>query len=200
MYLSAMEVVLSIAIGISLAAACGFRVFVPLFIVSLCSYFDIGVEWLGEDFAWMGQLPALLSFGIASLLELAGYYLPVVDNFLDSIAIPLAAVAGTLVSMSTMVELDPLLKWSIALIAGGGLAGVIKGLGAKTRLISTATTAGLGNPAVSTAETGAAIFVSLLAWFIPLMAFGFILILIYLLFRGVRRVASRRKKSSDLTH
>ena len=98
-----------------------------------------------------------------------------------------------------MVELDPLLKWSIALIAGGGLAGVIKGLGAKTRLISTATTAGLGNPVVSTAETGAAIFVSLLAWFIPLMAFGFILILIYMLFRGVRRVASRRKKSSDLT-
>jgi hypothetical protein len=194
-----MEMILSIAIGVSLAAACGFRVFVPLFIVSLCSYFNIGVEWLGEDFAWMGQLPALLSFGIASVLELAGYYIPVVDNFLDSAAIPLAAVAGTLVSMSTMIEMQPLLKWSIALVAGGGLAGVIKGVGAKTRLISTATTAGVGNPVVSTAETGAAIFVSVLAWFIPLLAFGLIIVLIYLLFRSFRKIARRKKKRAETT-
>lgn len=182
-----MEWVVSIILGIGLAAACGFRVFVPLFIVSLFSYFDLGGMDVGESFQWLGSLPAIITFGAASLVELFAYYIPYVDNLLDTLAIPLAAIAGTLISLSTMVELDPLLQWSIALIAGGGLAGLIKGTSAATRLVSTAATGGAANPVVSTAETGASVLMTVLAWFIPLAAIALLIILLYLVFRYMYR-------------
>ena len=181
-----MEIIISILLGVGLAAACGFRVFLPLFILSGLSYFGIGVDWLGHEFLWMSTLPAMISFGVASLIELIGYYVPFVDNLLDTIAIPLAAIAGTLVSLSTMVELQPLLKWGIALIAGGGVASIIKGVGAKTRLLSSATTAGLGNPIVSTAETGASLIVTMLALFIPVFTFVLIVVFLFILIRKFR--------------
>jgi hypothetical protein len=178
-----MDWIISVVLGIGLAAACGFRVFVPLFIVSLFSHFDIGGLGVNESFEWLGSMPAVLTFGAASLVELFAYYIPYVDNLLDTLAIPLAAVAGTMISLSTMVELDPLIQWSIALIAGGGLAGLVKGTSAATRLVSTTTTGGLGNPVVSTAETGASVFMTVLAWFIPLLALLFIFILLFFAFR-----------------
>lgn len=197
------EILLSIALAIGLAAACGFRVFLPLFAVSLMSYLDFGTFGLADHFEWIGSLPALIAFGGASLLELAGYYVPYVDNLLDTIAVPLAAAAGTIISMSTLVDLDPLAQWSIALIAGGGLAGLIKGTGAATRAASTATTGGIGNPVVSTVETGASIGMILLAVFVPIMALIAIVLIIYLLYRAIKRLRrtlrARQKPEHTLT-
>ena len=186
------ELIMSVVLAIGLAAACGFRVFLPLFAVSLMSYFDVGTFGLSENFQWIGTMPALITFGGASLLELAAYYIPYVDNLLDTIAVPLAAAAGTVISLSTMVDLDPLAQWSIALIAGGGLAGLIKGTGAATRAASTATTGGLANPVVSTVETGASIGMILLAVFVPLFALVAVGVILYLIYKTVKRL--RRKK------
>jgi len=121
-----MELVLSICLGIGLAAACGFRVFIPLFLASLLSYFDMGTFGITDSFEWIGSLPALITFGVASLVEIFAYYIPFVDNALDTIAVPLATISGTLITLSTMLELEPLVQWTIALIAGGGIAGLIQ--------------------------------------------------------------------------
>ncbi len=189
------KTIMSIILAVGLAAACGFRVFLPLFAVSLMSYFGIGTFGLAEQFEWMGSIPAMTAFGGASLLELAAYYIPYIDNLLDTIAVPLAAVAGALISMSTMMDLDPLAQWSIALIAGGGLAGLIKGTGAATRAASTATTGGLANPVVSTVETGASIGMVALSVFVPVMALIAIVVILYLLFRAIRSLKRKIRKS-----
>lgn len=182
-----LEIIISVLLGIGLAAACGFRVFLPLFIVSLFSHFGFGNFGLSESFDWLGELPAILTFGGASLVELFAYYIPFVDNLLDTIAVPLAGVAGTLISMSTMIEMDPLWQWSIALIAGGGLASLIKGSSAATRAISTVTTGGIGNSVVSTAETGASLVMTVLTWFLPVIGFIFLVILLFLFYRIFKR-------------
>ncbi|UNY98654.1 DUF4126 domain-containing protein [Zhouia spongiae] len=179
------ETVISIFLGIGLAASVGFRVFLPLFALSLASYF--GMWELNDSWQWVGSLPALVTLGVAMLFEIFAYYIPFVDNMLDTIAVPLAAVAGTAVVVSTASNLDPIVTWSLAIIAGGGTASAIKGMSSATRLTSSATTAGLGNPVVSTVETGGSVIMSLLSIFLPVVSFVAVLILLYTLYKISKR-------------
>ena len=162
------ETVLSICLGIGLASASGFRVFLPVFALSLASYFD--VIPINDSWLWLGSLPALLSFGVAMIFEILGYYIPFIDNLLDTIATPLAAIAGFVVMASTLVDVSPTVTTILAIIAGTGCATAMQGLTTTTRLASSVKTAGLGNPIVSTAETGTAITLSSLANFLPIVA------------------------------
>jgi hypothetical protein len=162
------ETLLSIFLGIGLASASGFRVFLPVFALSLASYFNIIP--LNESWAWIGSLTALISFGVAMIVEIFGYYIPFIDNILDTIATPLAAIAGFVVMSSTLVDLSPIMTTILAIIAGTGTASAMQGLTTTTRLASSVKTAGLGNPVVSTAETGTAITLSTLAIFLPIVA------------------------------
>lgn len=132
------ETIISICLGIGLAASAGFRVFVPLFVLSLATHY--GYVPVGESFTWIGSQAAMICLGIATVVEIFAYYIPFVDNLLDSIAIPLASIAGTIVMASTLVDLDPMLTWGLAIIAGGGTAAALNTATAKTRLASTATT------------------------------------------------------------
>jgi hypothetical protein len=171
-----METFISICLGIGLAASVGFRVFLPLFSLSLSSYFNL---WeLNESWLWLGSLTALITFGVATLVEILAYYIPFIDNALDSISIPLAALAGTAVMMSTMVDLSPMISWSLAIIAGGGTAAAISGSSSVTRLASTTSTGGVGNPIVSTIETLSAILMSVVSIFLPVLAIVFVIILL----------------------
>lgn len=175
-----METFISICLGIGLAASVGFRVFLPLFALSLSSYFNV---WeLNESWLWLSSLTALITFGVATLVEIAAYYIPFIDNLLDSISIPLAALAGTAVMMSTMVNLSPIIAWSLAIIAGGGTAAAISGSSSVTRLTSTTTTGGLGNPIVSTIETVTAFFMSVISIFLPLLAIAFVIIILFVIY------------------
>src|SRR5207247_11030604 len=120
-----MRPLLSFLVGIGLSAACGFRVFVPLLVVSIASY--TGHLHLSSGFEWMGSTAALIAFAPATALEIAGYYVPWVDNLLDTIASPAAVIAGTLITASLVAGMRPLLKWALAVIAGGGVAGLVRG-------------------------------------------------------------------------
>lgn len=180
-------IALSIMLGIGLAAACGLRVFLPLFMASLFTHFNVAGIGLNESFAWMGSWPSMIALGIATIIELVSYYIPFVDHALDAVAVPLSSVAGTLVAMSAFTDMDPLYSWGLALIAGGGLAGLVSTGAAATRLASTASTGGLGNHVVSTVETGGAITLSLLAWFLPVLAITVVLILLYIMIRLLLR-------------
>ncbi|HPJ51618.1 MAG: DUF4126 domain-containing protein [Flavobacteriales bacterium] len=183
-----MDWLISIALGVGLAAATGFRVFLPLFVVSLLAHLGLGGFAVNEDFAWLGSLPAVIAFGAATLVEVLAYAFPFVDNLLDTLAVPLAAAAGTLIALGTMVDLPPLVLWSVALIAGGGMAGAIKGGAAATRLASSVKTAGMGNPIVAVLETGMSVLLTVIALVLPLLALVIVATLAWQLVRWVRRL------------
>src|SRR5579885_1786957 len=145
-----MDTLLGICLGIGLSAACGFRVFVPLFVMSIASL--AGHLTLAPGFEWIGTYPALTAFGVATFLEISGYYIPWVDNLLDTVATPAAIVAGTIVMASSVSDMSPLLKWALAIIVGGGVAGTVQTATTVTRLASTATTWGLANSIIATVE------------------------------------------------
>jgi len=176
------EHIVSICLGVGLAAAAGFRVFLPLLVASIAGY--LGVLPLNEHWEWIGSTPAILVLAVATFVEIAAYFIPWLDNVLDTIAVPLATVAGTAVMMATVADLSPLMTWTLAIIAGGGTATAIKsGMGA-SRLASTASTAGVANPVIATFETGAATMMSMAALFFPFLAIIFAL----LFFLGIRKL------------
>jgi hypothetical protein len=193
-----MDTLLSVFLGVGLSAACGFRVFVPLLVMSVASL--TGQMTLSPEFEWIGTYPALAAFAIATIFEIAAYYIPWVDNLLDTVAIPAATVAGTIVMASAVSELSPFLKWALAVIVGGGVAGTVQGFTTITRIASTATTGGLGNPVVSTVEAGGSLLMSILAIAVPVLAVigaAAIIIIawrkIYLWFAGRHRLEPRHE-------
>jgi hypothetical protein len=187
-----METFLSILVGLGLSAACGFRVFVPLLIASLAA--RTGHLQLAAGFQWMSSDLALIAFGVATALEIGGYYIPWLDHALDTLATPAAVVAGTLVSASVITDLDPFLRWTLALIAGGGIAGLVQGGTVVARAASTATTGGLANPLVATTELTGSVTASLTAVVVPLLGLALLAMAVFLWIRWwlARRAATRQ--------
>jgi hypothetical protein len=192
--MSDLDLALSIALGVGLAAATGFRVFLPMLVVSAAAY--TGYLPVGENFAWLGTPGALIMLGVAALVEILAYYIPGVDNLLDTLATPAAVVAGTLVSAAVITDLPPMLKWTTAIIAGGGVAGLTQGVTALLRAKSTVLTAGVGNPVIATAELGGSLLVSLLALAAPLVALLVVIVFLWLAMRLIRRIARSASSSS----
>lgn len=188
---------LSAFIGIGLAAASGFRVFSPMFAVSLASH--MGWIPMGDNFEWLSGLPTLITTGVATVIEILAYYIPVVDNFLDTITIPLATVAGSVLFASQFMELGTFPQWALALIAGGGTAATIASGFAGTRAASTATTGGIGNNVVATTETAGAGLMSVLAIFLPVIGFiAAIALLVVVIFFG-RKIWRKMKAYNSET-
>jgi hypothetical protein len=183
--MSGVDTAISIALGVGLAAAVGFRIFLPLLIASIAAY--TGHLRLDENFAWLGSVTAITMLSVAAVVEVLAYYIPTVDNLLDSITTPLALVAGTVVSAAVIADLPPLIKWSTAIIAGGGVAAITQGVTTLVRAKSTAFTAGIGNPVVSTVEMFAAVIVALLALLAPLVALALVVAVCWITVRLVRR-------------
>jgi hypothetical protein len=186
------ETIFSILLGIGLAASVGFRIFVPLFALSIASYY--GLIPLNENWQWVGSIAAMITLGIATIVEIAAYLIPWLDNLLDTIAVPLAAIAGTAVMLSTMADVDPVVTWSLAIIAGGGTATAIKASTSTTRLASTATTGGIANPIVATVESGTSIVLTLVAFVAPVLAIVLVLIVLWLLFKVFKWFTPKKKK------
>ena len=184
--MSDLDLALSIALGVGLAAATGFRVFLPMLVVSVAAY--TGYLPLGESFAWLATPSALIMLGVAAVMEILAYYVPGVDNLLDTLATPAAVVAGTLVTAAVTTDLPPMVKWTTAIIAGGGVAGVTQGVTALLRAKSTVLTGGIGNPIIATAELGGSLLLSLLALAAPLIALFVVIVFLWLAFRLSRKV------------
>ena len=173
------KIILSLVMGLGLSACCGFRVFVPLLAASIAT--KMGVLHLGGGFQWMSSTTAIVCFGAATIFEIAGYYIPFVDNILDTVTTPASVIAGTLLTASAIIpDLDPMLKWGLGIIVGGGSAGIIQAGTALTRATSTATTAGVANPVVATIEHILAIAGSIFSIVIPFIIAGIVCVLILL--------------------
>lgn len=189
-----MEFALSLCLGIGLAAACGFRVFVPMLGMSVASM--AGHLQLSSGFEWIGTPPAFVCFLAATSLEIVAYYVPWLDNLLDTIASPAAVVAGTVTLAATLAptpmatEMSPLLRWSLAFIAGGTIAGIIQLSTVTLRGTSTVTTAGLGNFVVSTLELILSVVTTIFAIALPVLC---LIVVVPVTAYLVRRRFVRRK-------
>lgn len=179
-----MDTVVAILVGIGLSAACGLRIFVGLLGASLAA--AAGYLDLATGYEWIGSTPAIIAFSIAAIIEITAYYVPWLDNLLDAISTPVAVIAGTLITASVVTEITPFLKWTLALIAGGGTAGILQGGMSAVRGISTLSTAGFGNSVVSTSEWVASATMVILTILAPLVAIVFLVWIGLILFRKLR--------------
>jgi len=186
-----LETLLSVLIGIGLAAACGFRVFVPFLVVSIAAM--SGHLELSGGFEWLATWYALTAFAVASALEIASYWVPWLDNMLDTISTPAAIIAGTIVTASVVTDMSPFLRWSLAVIAGVGVAGVVQSATVALRAASTATTGGIANPVVSTAELGGSVVASVLSIAAPVIAVSLVALTVFIIVTRIRRVARLRR-------
>jgi hypothetical protein len=190
-----MELALSILLGIGLSAACGYRVFVPFLVLSIAA--TSGHVTLTHGFEWIGTPYALAAFAIATGLEVTAYYVPWLDNLLDAVSTPAAVVAGIVITASVVGDVSPFLKWTLAVIAGGGVAGAVQATTVAVRGASTVTTGGVGNPVVSTGELGGSVVTSVLSVLVPVVAVALVVVLLVIVLRFVRGLRrSRRERLS----
>jgi hypothetical protein len=194
-HMTGTDLALSIALGIGLAAAVGFRVFVPMLVLSIAAF--SGHLHLSSGLEWLGTAPAILMFAIAALLEVLAYYIPGLDHLLDTVAAPAALIAGTVAAAAVMTDLPPILKWATAVIAGGGAAGITQGLTSLLRVKSAVLTGGLANPVVSTGELGGALALSLLALAAPVIAVAVVAAFCWYGVRAARRLLRGRAAGTD---
>jgi uncharacterized protein DUF4126 len=186
------ELFLGIPVGLALSTAAGLRVFVPLLLTSLAA--RAGYVPLSPGMSWIGSDAALLAFATATVAEVAAYYVPWLDNALDTLATPTAIMAGVITTAAVTPELSPLLRWTLAIVAGGGAAGLVQGGTALLRLKSSTFTAGTGNPVVATGELVGSVVLSVLGLMAPLVALALVMILLAVLARRVgQRLRARRR-------
>lgn len=191
--MSELDLGVSIALGIGLAAATGLRLFLPMLVVSAAAY--TGHLPLSDTFAWLATPAALVLLSVAAVAEILAYYIPGLDNLLDTLATPAAFVAGTIISAAVFTDLSPMVKWAAAIIAGGGIAGLTQTTTAVLRAKSTLLTGTLGNPVIATAEVGGSLLISLLALAAPLLTLIVIIVLLWLGFRWFRQTSRRPRPS-----
>ena len=171
--------------GIALSSAVGFRIFLPFLIAAIAT--KLGIVSVAQDFVWLSSWPALAVLSAAALSETLAYYIPMLDHALDVIGAPAAVIAGTLLTASMVVGMDEWLRWSLALIAGGGVAGALHTTMASIRGASTATTAGLANPIVATGEALGATATAVTALVLPLVVVVVAIIAIVVMSRVIVR-------------
>ena len=164
-----------------------------MLVVSIAAY--SGHLPLSDNFAWLATPAALVLLSVAALAEILAYYIPGLDNLLDTLATPAAFIAGTLIAAAVITDLPPMVKWAAAIIAGGGIAGLTQTTSAVLRAKSTVLTGTLGNPVIATAEVGGSLLVSLLALAAPLLTLVVIIVLLWLGFRWFRQLSRRPRPS-----
>ena len=192
-----METILGLCIGIGLSAACGFRVFVPLLVMSVASL----MGWFEpmKGFEWLAMPSVCIALAVATICEITAYYIPWVDNALDTISTPAAMIAGTLTTMAVSSgEMSQFASWAAAIIIGGGTAGAVQMSTVAVRGLSTATTGGIANPVVSTGEWIGAFLLSILSLLVPVLVVIVVLIMVVWGVRWVRRKKQESMNSSTV--
>ena len=191
-----LELVTAVLVGIGLSAACGFRVFVPLLGASIAAH--SGYLQLSPEFSWLGSTPALLAFALATILEFGAYSVPFLDHLMDAVATPAAVIAGTLLMASLLGEASPFLRWSLAIIAGGGAAGLVQAGSVMARGSTAVMTGGFGNLVVALLEFAGAAVMTLLALLVPVLAVIGLVIGLLMVRALVRRSRTKNNLSKPL--
>ena len=184
------QILLSLSLGLGLAAACGFRVFIPPLMMGVGSRLDL--YKLEGSFVWVDDTWAIAIFAVATLLEIGGYFIPWIDNLLDAVATPAAILGGIFVTSASLEgELDPSAQWTLSVIAGGSVSGVIQLGTVATRAISTGTTGGLANPIISLLEAVASILCILISLFLVAII---PIVIIFLIWKSIGYIQITKKE------
>lgn len=189
------EILAAVALGIGLSASVGFRVFIPMLVASVAAHFNIIP--LTESFSWLGSWPAMISFGTAAVVEVLAYYIPFVDNLLDTVTTPLAVGAGTLLMTSVLPVDNELMKWIMGFVVGGGAAATMQSGSVLSRLTSSKFTAGTANPVVSTGENVAALGSSVTALLFPVVVAVIFILIAILIFVKLFEWRKHKKKQTN---
>lgn len=179
-----------VALAVCLSAACGCKIFLPPFILGLLAYFGYW-DISDPNLVWLGSLSALIILGVATFVEICAYYIPYIDNLLDTIAAPAAVIAGVLLSSTILSNYDPAIKWGVAILAGGGASGLVQGSTMALRAASTGLTGGLGNFVVATFEIIFAILLTLFGVLLPVIGVLFVVGLLYLFYLGIKNLKNK---------
>jgi hypothetical protein len=190
------EPLLGIPVGLALSTAAGLRVFVPLLLTGLAA--RLGYLTLTPSMRWIGSDAALVAFATATVLEVGAYYVPWLDNVLDTVATPAAITAGVITTAAVTPELSPLVRWTLAVLAGGGAAGLVQMTTALLRLKSTTFTAGFGNPVVATGELAGSLILSALGLLAPLVAAAVVIALLVFLVRRLLRLLAPQSTARNI--
>lgn len=181
----------SLLLGVALSVGSGFRIFVPLLISNLAAKF--GLVSVAENFQWMTANTTTVVLLVATVVEIASYYITYIDNLLDTLALPASIIAGTLLTTQFLQIDDPMLHWGLGLLAGGGVAGTVQAGTSLLRLGSTKFTGGLGNGIFSTFENFLSVGISLLSFWLPI--FMGVLALLFM-FWVLRKLFSRKRTAT----
>jgi hypothetical protein len=182
--------VVPVLMGIGLAAACGLRAFLPLFVVSLAAHYDLLT--LNPSFNWLDSTPAMIALCVAVALEILSDKIPVVDNFLDSAAVYIKPIAAAIITAGLVSQFDPWLATVLGLITGGTTAALVHMGKAGVRVASTAVTAGMGNIFLSITEDIFAFLGSIFAIFAPIAAGILAIFAVVMLYRFIRQRIGRK--------
>ena len=184
------QILMSLSLGLGLAAACGFRVFIPPLMMGVGS--RLNLYNLEGSFVWVDDTWAIAIFAVATLLEIGGYFIPWIDNLLDAVATPAAIIGGIFVTSASLEgELDPSAQWTLSVIAGGSVSGVIQLGTVATRAISTGTTGGLANPIISLLEAVASILCILISLFLVAII---PIVIIFLIWKSIGYIQITKKE------
>ncbi len=177
------------AIGLGLSAAAGFRILIPFLAMAIAA--NLGKLQLAPEMA-LGSRDAMVAFAIAAVIEVLVYFVPVVANFMDMIEVPAAAIAGTILTATVTSNLDPLFRWSLAAIAGGGIAAGTEAFMGVRGVASTVAAGPVGSVAVSTGKLASSSMLSIVAILLLILTAAILVILLFLIFRRLRKRPGRR--------
>ncbi|MFN7975269.1 MAG: DUF4126 domain-containing protein [Acidobacteriota bacterium] len=193
---TALSLLMEVVMGMSLAAACGLRAFLPMLAIGICE--RTGYLTLGAHFHWLGSTPALIVFGVAVAIELVGDKVPAVDHALDVMGLVVKPVAGAILASAAITDVDPLLASVVGIITGGAMSAGVHVVKAKARVVSSAVTFGFANPFVSMVEDAFVALLTVLAILAPVIALGLVLVTGYVMTRVLRRIFFRRRRDTAI--
>ena len=188
--------VLPVLLGLGLASATGLRTFLPLLMLAIAARFGLFGVTVNEHLAWLGSLPAIAALGIAATVEFAGDKVPAIDHGLNVIGAFTRPIAGAIAAASVFAGLDPTTAAIAGIIVGAPTAFAFNAAQGGTRLASTATTGGLGNPVLSFIEDGLSFGMVLIAFLAPILVPIVLIGLAVLVFRLAKRLRERPAKAA----
>jgi Domain of unknown function (DUF4126) len=158
----------SVLAAFGLSGAAGLNAWIPLLATGILQ--RSGAIHLDEPFDVLGENTALAVMGVCFVLDFIGDKIPAIDHALHLVGTVIAPVSGAVVFAGQTESVNDVAVVA-SLIAGALVAEGVHAGRATVRPVSTAGTAGAGNPLLSFAEDVVSLLLTAIAFIAPFVAF-----------------------------